>query len=175
MRKEDCYELGYITRPHALAGEVAVMLDVDSPEDYAELDSVFLEVNRQLVPYFVETLTFHRNRFIIKFEDVETIEDAEKLRGCKLYLPLDVLPELEEGQFYYHEITGFTCIDEKEGEIGTVKAVYTGGPQDILAIDHNGVEVLVPIHDDLVKGIEREKNEIYVSLPEGLIDLYKDA
>ena len=173
MTKEDCYLLGKITKTHGLKGELVIWLDVDYPEEYEELDSVLLEVKGELVPHFVEEIQIRPNKSIIKFEDIDTIEAASKLVNCDIYLPEDNLPELEDNdQFYYHEIINYDVVDEVKGKLGKVLAVYTSERQDLIAMQYEGKEVLIPIDDDIVKIIDREKKELYTNLPEGLLEIY---
>lgn len=173
MTKEDCYLLGKITKTHGLKGELAIWLDVDYPEEYEELDSVLLEIKGELVPHFVEEIQIRPNKSIIKFEDIDTIEAASKLVNCDIYLPEDNLPELEDDdQFYYHEIINYDVVDEVKGKLGKVLAVYTSERQDLIAMQYEGKEVLIPIDDDIVKTVDREKKELYTNLPEGLLEIY---
>lgn len=174
MRIDDCYQLGYITKTHGLQGEVNVLLDVDFPEAYEEMESVFLQLSGsgRLVPFFIENLRLQKDSLIIKFEDVDNLEQAESLLKAGLFLPLDQLPALEEGQFYFHEIIGFRIEDENAGILGTVKDVYEAGNQYLLAMDHQGQEVLIPLNDDIVPKVDKEKETVYTRLPEGLLDVY---
>jgi 16S rRNA processing protein RimM len=175
MTKEDCYLLGKLTKTHGLKGELAIWLDVDYPEDYEELDSVLLEIKGELVPHFIEEIQIRPNKSIIKFEDIDTIEEAQKLVNCDIYLPEANLPELEdENQFYYHEIIDYDVIDEVKGKLGKVLAVYTSDRQDLIAMQYEGKEVLIPIVDEIVKTVNREKKELYTNLPNGLLELYLD-
>ncbi|MCL4141826.1 UNVERIFIED_CONTAM: hypothetical protein GTU68_061732 [Idotea baltica] len=101
MTKEECYFLGKITKPHGLKGEVILWMDVDVPELYEEMDSVFLDVNGELVPYFFENLQIRGKKSIAKFEDIETIEETESIINCEVYLPIDNLPDLDLKPFYF--------------------------------------------------------------------------
>lgn len=173
MNIDDCYQLGYIVRTHGVKGQVVAYFDVDYPEDYEELESVFLQMNGKLVPFFIDALDLQPNgRIIIKFEDVNAIAEAEKLKNVPLYLPLNNLPELEEDQFYFHEIIGYTVHDEQLGELGTVKEIYEMPYQDLMAMDYKGVEVLIPVQDELILRADKTTQKLYVNLPEGLVDIY---
>lgn len=175
MTKDDCYYLGKITKTHGVKGEVSLWLDVDFIDDYAEMDSVLLDIKGELVPFFIKELQIRNKRSIAKFEDIDSIEKAQPIIGADMYLPLDVLPKLADNQFYYHEIADFQIIDQVTNEVlGTVKAVYEGSHQDLIAMEYQEKEVLIPINDAIVKSVNREKKELYVELPEGLIDLYLD-
>ena len=172
MNKDTCYLLGQITKLHGLSGEVTAFFDVDVPEEYEELESVFVDINNKLVPFFIEYLEVTPKKIILKFEDTNSAEAAEKLIGKELYLPLTSLPPLSGKSFYYHEIIGFTVIDAAFGEVGPVKEVYSNASQDLIACDHNGKEVLIPVSDELIEKIDREEERIYLQLPEGLVQLY---
>jgi small subunit ribosomal protein S16 len=105
MNIDACYQLGYIVRTHGVKGQVVAFFDVDYPEDYEELESVFLQISGKLVPFFIESLDLQPDgRILLKLEDVDSIVEAEKLKSVPLYLPLNTLPELGEDQFYFHDV-----------------------------------------------------------------------
>lgn len=173
MTQDSCYLLGYIVRTHGMSGDVVVFLDVDYPEDYEELDSVYFELKGDLVPYFVERFNLQKqSKAIVRFEEVDTIEKAQALVGTSLYLPLDGLAELEDEEFYYHEIKGYTVIDENKGTLGVVREVYSLNGQDLIAMDYQGVEVLIPTAEDIVLKADKENKKLLVNLPEGLLEVY---
>lgn len=151
-------------------------MDVDYPEDYEDMESVFIEIKGELVPYFIEEINIQKqSRAIVQLEEVDSMEKAQALVGSALYLPLDSLEELEEDQFYYHEIQGFQVIDQNLGPLGIIREVYSVATQNLIALDHKGVEVLIPIVDTIVLKADRENNVVLVNLPEGLIDVYTEA
>jgi 16S rRNA processing protein RimM len=172
MTKEECYELGRITKPHGLKGEVQVLLDVDDPEYYEDMESVFVEQKGELVPYFIESIKVRTNMVIVKFESVDTLETATKLKNAILYLPEDLLDDLDEDDYYFHDLIGCTVIDSEKGELGQVKAVHTMPAQNLLEIEHQGKEVLIPIIDSIVTKVDKEAKKIDVTLPEGLLEVY---
>jgi 16S rRNA processing protein RimM len=173
MRREDCFYLGKIVRKHSFKGEVVVKLDTDEPEIYKNLESVFVALGNDLVPFFiVESLLQKGNQLRVAFEDVHDEEDADALMGSELFLPLEFLPKLQGNKFYFHEIIGFQISDVNYGRIGIIAGVNDSSAQPLFEIDANGKEVLIPMTDDFIKKIDREKSEIIVETPEGLIDLY---
>jgi 16S rRNA processing protein RimM len=175
LTQDSCYLLGYIVRTHGTTGNVVLFLDVDYPEDYEELDSVYVEIRGELVPYFISRFNLQKqNNAIVTFEDVNTIEKAQALVGSSLYLSLDELRELDEEEFYYHEIKGFTVVDGAKGALGIVREVYALNGQDLIAMDYQGVEVLIPTAADIVLKADKEKKELFVNLPEGLLEVYLD-
>ena len=171
MTKEECYLLGKITKPFGIKGQVIMFLDVDSPADYAGLDSAFVEVKGMLVPYFFHIDNINGNKATATFEDI-TPDEAHALVGNDLYLPLDMLPKLTGNKFYYHEVVGFRVVDDEHGDIGTIASVIDYPAQALFQIMNNGVEILVPIVDPVIKKVDRTLKTIFIAAPTGLIDLY---
>jgi len=173
MRKEDCFYLGKIAKKFSFKGEVLAYLDTDEPELYENLESVFVECNKHLVPFFIETSSFHKNDFLrIRFEDVTTEEEAEALLGNHLYLPLSMLPKLSGKKFYFHEVIGFEVEDQRLGVVGKIQSVNDSTAQPLFEVLNGGVEILIPMIDHFLVQIDRENKKVVMNLPEGLIEMY---
>ena len=173
MRKEDCFYLGKIVRKYSFKGEVLAKLDTDEPELYKDLESVFIAMGNNLVPFFIEDSRLHKGTLLrIKFEEVESEADADKLMQAELYLPMEMLPELDDSQFYFHEITGFAMEDENFGPIGIIEGVNDSTSQALFEVNRDGKQVLIPVNDEFLVKIDRKQKKVIVRTPEGLIDLY---
>ncbi len=173
MQKEDCFYLGKIVKKYSFKGELLVKLDTDDPSTYTKMESVFIDKNKSLIPFFIERSSLHKSTLLrVKFEDIDSEEDADKLLKSELYLPLEFLPQLTGNKFYYHEIVGFEAEDLSFGLVGIVKGVNDTTNQAILEIDRNGSEILIPLIDDFIKSVDREQKKIILEVPEGLIDIY---
>lgn len=173
MKKEDCFYLGKIVKKYSFKGEVLAKLDTDQPELYEHLDAIFLELRNNLVPFFVERSQLHKSELLrLKFEDVDTEEDADSIMKSGLYLPLDLLPKLEGNKFYFHEVIGFKIADKNFGDVGTITSINDTTAQALFEVDRNGTEILIPMNDKFIIKVDRENKLILVETPEGLIDLY---
>ena len=173
MKLEDCYQLGYIIKPHGLKGEVQILLDVDNPQEYSLMESVFVLQGQKLVPFFLESISLNQDKAIVKFEEVDDLAVAKELKGKELYMPLDDLPELESDQFYFHEVQGFELIDSAFGSIGVVNNVINGGLQMLISVAHSsGKEILIPLNEDLIVSFDREAAKLVMNIPDGLVDIY---
>ena len=173
MRKEDCFYLGRIVRKHSFKGEVVIKLDTDEPELYQEMESIFVDLGNNLIPFFIEKSSLHKgNQLRVQFEDIYTEEEADAILKSDIYLPLDLLPKLSGNKFYYHEVIGFTMIDENFGEIGVLEHINDKAAQPLFEIKKGETEIFIPMIDHFIKKIDRENKQIILSTPEGLIDLY---
>lgn len=174
LEKKDCFLLGYITKTSGLKGGLLIHLDVDQPGRYKKLESIFLGLQGELVPFFVRDISIKGNAktAVLYLEDVENTEQAQSLCGSDVYLPLELLPPLSGKQFYYHEVEGFVVEDKVKGEVGKIKMVLASTAQPIFQVMKGKTEVLIPAVDDIILKIDRKARKIYIQAPDGLLDLY---
>ena len=175
MTKEECFYLGTIVSKFSFKGEVLAKLDTDTPQDYINLESVFVLQGNKLVPFFIENAQLQKSSLLrIRFEDIESESDADMLIKKELYLPLSFLPDLDDNQFYYHEVIGFTVKEQSGKKIGILKSVNDQTPQALFEIlDNKERIILVPIHDDFIAEVDKESSELKLNLPDGLLDIYR--
>lgn len=173
MNKEQCYEIGYVIKTHGLHGEVLVQLDVDDSEEYEGLESVFVEINNRLIPFFIDS--FHlqdKGKAIVKFEDIDTIDTSQPLKGKKLFLTLNCLPELENGEYYLHDIIDFKVVDKNLGSLGKIVCYHTESAQTLLEMEYKNHGILIPVTDEIVLDADHTNKVLNVNLPNGLLEVY---
>ncbi|MFS4445449.1 ribosome maturation factor RimM [Maribacter sp. 2307UL18-2] len=175
MRKEDCFYLGKIVSKYSFKGEVLVKIDTDEPELYDNMESVFVALRNNLIPFFIRKCRLHKSQLLrIDFEEVNSEDDADKIMGSELYLPLSFLPELTGNKFYFHEVIGFRVLDSIHGDIGVIQSVNDTTSQALFEVLKDEKELLIPISDDIIAKVDREQKVIHVTTPDGLVDLYLD-
>ena len=173
MELKDCFYLGKITKKYSFKGELIISLDTDEPEIYKNLKSVFININGRLIPYFIEKSKSQKKSTLrVKFEDINSEEQALSIINKEVYLPLENLPELKGKKFYYHEIIGYNVVDTNHGNIGLIIKVEDKTSQSIFIIKNNGKEILIPVNDNIIQMINRKNKTIHITAPNGLIDLY---
>ena len=168
------YYLGRISRTHGKWGSVLITLDTDQPERYYHSKILFLERDGRPFPLSIEKVKpMHRDEIKVDFEGYRHVTAAKELVGKAVFLPLSSLPPLSGNQFYYHEVIGFNTLTQGKA-LGKIKRINESGTaQDCFAIDCRGREILVPVVDEFIERFDREKREIRLKLPEGLLDLYR--
>ena len=173
MNKDNFYYLGKIAKPFGSQGQVVAFLDVDEPLHYRKLESVYLDLDGEWVPFLIESVEILVGRkALFHFEDVNTAEDAAAYTGREMYLPLTSLPPLRGKKFYFHEVKGFSVIDAVHGNIGTLVKVMDLPRQSLLQIAFEDKEILVPLVDEVIVKVDLKKKELHIRAPEGLIDIY---
>ncbi|WP_298391747.1 ribosome maturation factor RimM [Flavobacterium sp.] len=173
MQKEDCFYLGKIAKKFSFKGEVLIYLDTDEPELYEDMESVFVDFNKNLIPFFIENSNLHKGDFLrVKFEDVDNEEQADEIINCDIYLPLTMLPKLEGNKFYFHEVIGFEIEDQRLGVFGKIVSINDTSAQPLFEVVNGNVEILVPMIDQFLVQIDRDNKKVIMDLPEGLVEMY---
>jgi 16S rRNA processing protein RimM len=159
MEIDSCFKIGFILRTHGLKGELTVSLDDDAPDDLPSIPSVFLETDNRLVKAYV------------KFEEVDSIEEASKLVRRRMFLEKSVRAKSGPTEFYNDEIIGFQVTDETQGALGCIIDIMQAGVNRLLVIDMKGKEVLIPINGPFITTLNKRKKTLTVNLPEGFLDI----
>lgn len=175
MKAEDYFRIGTVNKTRGLKGELQVYTDFDGLEDI-EFTAVFIEVSGKLVPYFVSNIKYPQaNTAYLFLEEVDHIDKAAVLVKKDLYLPNKLKPVKDPNSFTLMDLLGFIAIDETHGELGEITDVQEYPQQIIATVHYQNKEVLFPLNTDLIKGIDIEGGEVYIDLPEGLLDVYLDS
>jgi 16S rRNA processing protein RimM len=171
MTHKEYFKAGFVMRAHGLKGEVTISVDPDSPADWDSLKSISIDFKGTLVPYFIEQVSVRGDKAFVKLEDINTPEQAARLKNHSLYLPKTSRPKPESGDFYDDELIGFDVYDVELGQIGAVTDIERAGINRFLIIKHKQKEIMIPAYKPLLKSINRSKKVVTVDLPEGFLDI----
>jgi 16S rRNA processing protein RimM len=147
---------------------MVVRLYHDVPQ-LGSLSGLFIQINHTLVPYCIEQISCQYRKAIVKLQGVDDSDAARGLQGCSVLVPPGVLPQLSPQVASIDKLLGYHVMDVREGNLGTVKAVYAPSRQKLLVIDYQGQELLVPYHDAIVTHVDHGEQTIVVQLPNGFI------
>ena len=171
MRKDECYQLGHVVKTHGLKGAVYIELDVDEPNKYSKLESVFLEQSGNLIPFFIKQISMNGVKTLIHFEDIDHIDLAKDIVGQALYLPLNHLPQLKEGEYFFHDLVNFEVF-HLGNSLGKITQIYQPSYQYLAAVLYKEQELLIPIEDAIFKKVDLTKKEAHIELPDGFMEIY---
>ncbi len=162
-------EAGKIVTTHGLKGEVKVYPWTDAPDELLELEKLYLNNGESHLE--IERIRTQGNMVLAKFKGIDTIEQAQGLRGKVLYVNRDDIP-LEEGQYFIQDIIGLKAIDADDShEYGVITDVSKTGANDVYHIQFpDGKMGLVPKIPDVVLHISPEEGRIVIRPLKGLFD-----
>ncbi len=175
ITREDCVKIGQVTKTHNLQGNVIITTDSDLLERYAD-EPVFLLLEGAPVPFFIaEDGLSVRNHssYIVKFDYVDSLAQAERLVGCDVLLERALLEEEEmdplEADVY--ELIGFTVYDQISRQSGTVSDVVDYSGNVVLTLLISGREILLPLSENFVCEVDFEHRHLQVQIPRELAEL----
>ena len=174
IREEDVVQIGQITKAHGLAGEV-VFIFTDDVFDRVDCDYLICEIDGILVPFFIEEYRFRSNNSaLVKFEDIDSIDDTRQIVGTDVFFPRNMVPADENGEITLNYFIGFHVVDSSQGEIGKVIDYDDQTENWLLKVeDAEGKELLLPFHNEFIVNISHDDRILEMRLPEGLLELYK--
>ena len=172
MQKQDCFLVVTIFKLHGYKGDVKIYNEDDIPFDFSAIDYLLIELNNELVPFFItQARTTKPHNILVKFEDINSEKEAKKLLKKKVYLQKTNLPETAGNALNEKQFIGFAVIDVHLSELGTVSRINTQTTQQLIYVEKEGQEFCFPWHEQFVKNIDVEKEEIQVELPKELLNL----
>jgi 16S rRNA processing protein RimM len=167
IKPEEVYQIGRIGKTHGVRGEVSLHFD-DDVFDRTDADYVVLEVDGLLVPFFFEEYRFRSDSTaIVKFCDIDTQERARQLTGCDVYFPQALTPDDAPATWAF--FVGFTLVDAQTGQRVVTIASVDDQTANILFEVEDGR--LIPAAEELITGVDRDKKEINIQLPEGILEI----
>ncbi|MBQ0023213.1 MAG: 16S rRNA processing protein RimM [Prevotellaceae bacterium] len=173
IRKEDVYQIGRITKTHALKGEVNFMF-TDDVFDRVDADYLICEVDGILVPFFIEEYRFRSDSTaLVKFEDLDSADAVQFLVNSDVYFEKKMMDELDEDEVSLNYFIGFKMMDGDNGkEIGTITAIDDNTENWLFIVESaDGNEYMIPAHEEFIAEIRQEDKEMVMDLPIGLLDL----
>ncbi len=171
IRKEDVYKIGLLTKPHGVKGEIAFSF-TDDVFDRVDCEYFICLLEGILVPFYIEEYRFKSDSVaLVKFERVDTAEQARRFTNVEVYFPLALAGKASEGQLSWNYFVGFQVQDACFGELGCVKEVDDSTVNTLFVIDHQGKELLVPAREEFILSLDNRKRSMILQLPDGLLDM----
>jgi len=165
--------VGLIRNAHGLGGEVLVELLTGDPDDVFISGRAFRIIGGKGKGPGSLTLTGarrHKGGLLVQFREVGDRNAAERLRGRELALPTEELRQLEEDEFFLHDLVGFAVVRTNGDRVGDVVTSYETGAQLLLGVSAGEREILIPFGRQLVTEVDREARMIVIDPPPGLLE-----
>ncbi|WP_374721901.1 ribosome maturation factor RimM [Peribacillus tepidiphilus] len=170
---EKWFNVGKIVNTHGIKGEVRVISKTDfADERYKPGNKLFLFRKNDTEPLELTVASHrqHKNFDLLTFEGYTNVNQVEPFKEGILKIPESFLTELDEGEYYFHEIIGCSVFTTEGEEIGAIREILTPGANDVWVVKgKNGKEILIPYIDDVVKEIDVENKKILIHPMEGLL------
>ncbi|MBK6777457.1 MAG: 16S rRNA processing protein RimM [Flavobacteriales bacterium] len=168
MDRDSLHRLGRLGKPWGHQGDLCVHLETVEPEEIQHAGSLFVDIEGQLVPFFFTKLRDKGRELLIKFDEIEDPQAASVLVGRDIYAPPGHLADGSDESWDPEEFIGCIVMDDEHGELGEVTGLEGTDENPVLVVLHGEKEVLIPVTDDIIIGLDPEQNIIQVRTPAGL-------
>lgn len=168
---EDLLKVGIISSTHGVRGEVKVFPTTDDPQRFKKLKSVLLDSGKEKRNLKIQSVKFFKKFVILKFEEIDNINDVEKYKGSSLYVTRDQAVKLKKDEYFIADLIGLHVAADADGLEGTLKDVIETGANDVYVIElSDGRELLLPAIKECVLSVDIENGEMKIHLLDGLLD-----
>ena len=162
-------EIGQIVNVRGLKGEVKVNSFAESNKRFETVSKIFLKNKGNIQEYKIQKVSYAKNQVILKFEGIDTVEDAEKLRNSYILVDRNDLDDLPEGVYYLADLIGLEVYTEENEYLGKVDDIFQTGSNDVYVVKNDlGQSKLLPGIPEVIKEINLEASKIIVNLIKGL-------
>ncbi len=167
---QDKFQVGAIASVHGIKGEVKVFPTTDEPTKFKKLKSVILKNEKEEREIALQSVRFFKNMVIVKFQGIESPEDAQKYRGATLWIAREQAVPLRENEYYRADLIGLTVVTEDGEELGILTDVLETGANDVYEVTLSDKKTaLFPAIRECIKEVDVEKGYIKVHVMEGLL------
>jgi 16S rRNA processing protein RimM len=162
--------IGEIIAPHGYRGAVRVLPLTDFPERFLTMETAALNYGKKKETFRIEKAGRHKQFILLKFNEINSLEAAERLRGAFIEVPREEVVPLPPGRFYIFDLIGLKVWTEEGACLGQLSDVLQTGANDVYSIKGaDGKEILVPALKEVVKLVDIPGGRMVVKLPEGIL------
>ncbi|MGM8211777.1 ribosome maturation factor RimM [Virgibacillus sp. W0430] len=166
------FNIGKIVNTHGIKGEVKVKRITDFEERFSIGETVYVRDEKgNDMPLIIDGHRVHKQFDLLRFKEMDTINDVEKFKGSYLKVKEEQLKSLAENEYYYHEIIGCEVKTTTGEKLGIIESILSPGANDVWVVKQaNGKEALIPYIADVVKQVNVDDKVVIIELMEGLLD-----
>ena len=167
---QEYFEIGQIVNTFGIKGMVKVIPYTDDITRFDNLKNTYIVINHKKKQYEIQEVKYHKNMVLIKFKDINTVEQAELLRNSYIEIDREQAIPLKEGEYFIADLIGLDVYTDEDKLIGKVDDIYNTGANDIYVVkDELGKQTLLPGIKDVIKKVDLNEGKIFVHLIPGLI------
>ncbi|GAA4712953.1 ribosome maturation factor RimM [Brevibacillus fulvus] len=172
MSDKRFFTVGKLVNTQGLRGEVRVISTTDFPDERFKVGNQLYLFHPSLtepLPLTIASRRQHKEFELISFQGFTSINDVEKFKGGELKIPEEALMELEEDEFYIHQLIGCDVVTDEGEELGKIVDVLQPGANDVWVVKGKRGEILLPFIDDCIKEVDIAAKRVVCHLLEGLL------
>lgn len=170
MNSEELFYIGHLSKTTGKDGALVLVREQIDEDLLFGQNALFVHIRPDYVPFMVEQLgTISDNTYRVAFEDVNDPDEAEKLSGNPVYVPVKEIPM--ENRNAFRKIEGYKVVDKNHGQLGSIERIEENPGHDLLVMKYDDRSVLIPAVPEIIKDVDDHNRLIHTELPEGLLEI----
>ena len=164
-------KVGTVVSKHGYKGDIKINISSFNLNTFPDLANLFIELDGSFIPFSInEVRSFSKNILIVKLKEVNSEKEVDEIIHKNIYVDSTKIESKKDSGFFYDDLINFNVFKDSQ-IIGKIENINTDLPQPVFEIKYNSRVVLIPIHEDLIKEIDKENNIIHLDIPDGLLEI----
>lgn len=166
---QEYLEIGQIVNTHGLKGHLKVVPFTDDINRFKDLKNIYIDFKNELIECTIQEVKFIKNLVMLKLEDIDDINDAEKYKGCYLKINRKDAKKLDKNTYFIADLIGLDVYDMQNNKIGILDDIFPTGSNDVYVVNlEDGKQILLPAISKVIKEINVEQRKIIVDISQGV-------
>lgn len=166
---QEYLEIGQIVNTHGLKGHLKVVPFTDDINRFKDLKNIYINFKNELIECTIQEVKFIKNLVMLKLENIDDINDAEKYKGCYLKINRKDAKKLDKNTYFIADLIGLDVYDMQNNKIGILDDIFPTGSNDVYVVNlEDGKQILLPAISKVIKEINVEQRKIIVDISQGV-------
>lgn len=166
---QEYLEIGQIVNTHGLKGHLKVVPFTDDINRFKDLKNIYINFKNELIECTIQEVKFIKNLVMLKLENIDDINDAEKYKGCYLKINRKDAKKLDKNTYFIADLIGLDVYDMQNNKIGILDDIFPTGSNDVYVVNlEDGKQILLPAISKVIKEIDIEQRKIIVDISQGV-------
>tara|TARA_B100000886_G_C20104192_1_gene359158 strand:+ start:51 stop:566 length:516 start_codon:yes stop_codon:yes gene_type:complete len=164
-------KIGTVFSKHGYKGDVKISISSNNLRTFPDLKYLFIELDGCFIPFMIDNVrSFSKNILIIKLKEISSDYQVDEIIYKNIYVDSTKIESYKDSGFFYNDLINFNVFRDSK-KIGIIENINSNLPQPVFEIIYDSRKVLIPIHEDLIRKIDKENNIIDLDIPDGLLEI----
>ena len=164
-------KIGTVVSKHGYKGDIKISVASNNLDTLLDLKYLFIDLDGCFIPFTIDNLrSFSKNVLIVKLKEIRSEDEVNEVIHKNIYVDSTKIGSNIDSGFFYNDLINFEVITDSK-KIGRIENINSKLPQPVFEIIYDSRKVLIPIHEDLIKKIDKKNRIIYLDIPNGLLEI----